>query len=140
MTLPDVNVLIYAFRRDTEQHQLCRSWLERTILGESQFGVSQLTLSAVVRIATNPRIFAEPSSMEETFAYCSDIMGQPHCELIEPGDRHWQIFEELCKKSGVRGPRVSDAWFAALAVERGCTWISCDRDYARFPGLDWREP
>lgn len=140
MTLPDVNVLIYAFRKDSEHHEVCRSWLERTILGESQFGVSGLTLSAVVRIATNPRVFREPSTVEESFAYCRAIMGQPHCELIEPGERHWRIFEELCKKAGVRGPKVSDAWFAALAVERGCTWITCDRDYARFPGLDWREP
>jgi len=40
----------------------------------------------------------------------------------------------------MRGPRVADAWFAALAIERGCTWITLDRDYARFPGLDWEEP
>jgi predicted nucleic acid-binding protein len=43
-------------------------------------------------------------------------------------------------KSGTRGPRVSDAWFAALAIEHGCTWITFDRDYARFDGLQWREP
>ncbi|HWB49334.1 MAG TPA: hypothetical protein VG651_09510 [Stellaceae bacterium] len=36
---------------------------------------------------------------------------------------------------------VTDAWFAALAIERGgCTWITYDRDYARFPGLDRRLP
>jgi hypothetical protein len=38
------------------------------------------------------------------------------------------------------GPRISDAWFAALAIEHGCVWITCDRDYTRFPDLDWREP
>jgi predicted nucleic acid-binding protein len=27
-----------------------------------------------------------------------------------------------------------------LAIEHGCTWITYDRDYARFPDLDWREP
>ena len=26
--LPDVNVLIYAFRSDTPHHALCRQWLE----------------------------------------------------------------------------------------------------------------
>jgi predicted nucleic acid-binding protein len=39
-----------------------------------------------------------------------------------------------------RGPRVSDAWFAALAIEWGCEWITLDRDYARFPGLAWQVP
>jgi predicted nucleic acid-binding protein len=33
--------------------------------------------------------------------------------------------------------RVTDAWFAALAIESGCEWITLDRDYARFPGLRW---
>jgi predicted nucleic acid-binding protein len=32
------------------------------------------------------------------------------------------------------------AWYAALAVEWGCEWITMDRDYARFPGLKWRVP
>jgi predicted nucleic acid-binding protein len=27
MILPDMNVLIYAFRRDRPQHQACHSWL-----------------------------------------------------------------------------------------------------------------
>jgi hypothetical protein len=43
-------------------------------------------------------------------------------------------------KTGVRGPRITDARFAALAIEHGCTSITDDRDYARFPKLDWREP
>ncbi len=60
--------------------------------------------------------------------------------MVTPGERHWPIFRDLCLKTGTRGPRVSDAWFAALAIEHGCTWITFDRDYARFPGLDWRAP
>jgi hypothetical protein len=35
---------------------------------------------------------------------------------------------------------VTDAWFAALAIESGCDWITLDRDFARFPGLNWRQP
>jgi predicted nucleic acid-binding protein len=59
---------------------------------------------------------------------------------VEPGERHWAIFRDLCVKSKTRGPRITDAWFAALAIEHGCTWITFDRDYARFDGLEWREP
>jgi predicted nucleic acid-binding protein len=35
---------------------------------------------------------------------------------------------------------VQNAWLAALAIESGCEWITLDRDFARFPGLRWREP
>jgi len=138
--LADVNVLVYAFRRDTERHAVCKQWLDSVVSGDMQFGLSQLALSAVVRIVTNPRIFTQPSTIEEAFTFCDNLLEQPHCEVVQPGDRHWMIFSRLCKETGTRGPRVSDAWFAALAIEHGCTWVTCDRDFARFPGLDWRGP
>jgi toxin-antitoxin system PIN domain toxin len=138
--LPDVNVLIYAFRTDSAQHAVCKPWLDKVVTGEAQFGMSPLALSAVARITTNPRIFRQPSPTDEAFAYCGTLLSQPHCEVVRPGGRHWSIFTRLCIETGTRGPRIADAWFAALAVERGCTWITYDRDYARFPELDWREP
>lgn len=140
MILPDVNVLIYAFRKDTAQHAVCKPWLDAVVAGDTRFGLSPLALAAVARIATNPRIFRHPSSIGEAFAYCDNLLGQPHCEIVRPGERHWTIFTQLCIETGTRGPRISDAWFAALAIEHGCTWITYDRDYARFPRLDWQEP
>ena len=140
MILPDVNVLIYAFRADSARHSVCKPWLDRIVLGDAQFGLSPLALSAVARIATNPRIFKEPSSVEEVFAFCDNLLGQPHCQPVSPGPRHWSIFTRICLEADVRGPRISDAWFAALAIEHGCAWITYDRDYARFPKLEWREP
>ena len=140
MILPDVNVLIYAFRADFAQHAVCHRWLIDVVSGDARFGMSPTTLAAVVRITTNPRAFKEPSAIEEAFGFCEDLLNQPHCQVVEPGERHWDIFRRLCIASGTKGPRVSDAWFAALAIEWGCEWITLDRDYARFPGLTWRGP
>ena len=140
MILADVNVLIFAFRADAPHHDVCKAWLDGVIRGDARFGVSPLALSAVVRVTTNTRTFAQPSTLAEAFGFCDDLLGQPHCEIVEPGERHWPIFRDLCLTTGTRGPRISDAWFAALAIERGCTFITFDRDYARFPGLSWRVP
>ncbi|HEY3812587.1 MAG TPA: type II toxin-antitoxin system VapC family toxin [Caulobacteraceae bacterium] len=140
MILPDVNVLIHAFRQDMPRHAVCRSWLKDVVTGDARFGLSPLALNALVRITTNPRTFVTPSSIEEAFGFCDDLLGQPHCEVIEPGERHWGIFRRLCLETGTRGPPVTDAWFAALAIESGCDWITLDRDFARFPGLNWRQP
>lgn len=140
MDLPDVNILVYAFRPDLEHHPRSRAWLDHSIVGHAPFAISPLTLSAVVRITTNPRSFRQPSTHDEVFGFCEDLMGQPNCQLLEPGRRHWDIFRRLCEDSGTTGPRVSDAWYAALAIEHGCEWITFDRDFARFPGLKWRAP
>jgi hypothetical protein len=139
MKAPDVNVLINAFRRDVSQHQVCRSWLDAVVLGQSTFAVSPLVLSAVVRVTTGAS-YPSRSSLEEAFGFCRDLIGQPNCRLIEPGERHWSIFERLCVETNTMGPRVTDAWFAALAIEHGCEWVTLDRDYARFPGLNWSTP
>jgi toxin-antitoxin system PIN domain toxin len=140
MILPDVNVLIYAFRRDDPKHNLCNSWLNGVVAAQEQFGMSRLALAALARITTNPRGFSSPSSLSEVFAFSNYLLKQPHCQLIEPGARHWDIFQRLCVDTDTRGPRITDAWYAALSIEWGCEWITFDRDYSRFPGLKWRVP
>jgi toxin-antitoxin system PIN domain toxin len=140
MILPDVNVLIYAFRRDVPQHAVCRAWLIDTVTSDTRFGLSPLALAAVIRIATNPRAFRTPSEVGEVFSFCETLLGQPQCQTVEPGERHWEIFKRLCIETDTRAARVTDAWFAALAIEWGCEWITFDRDYARFPGLKWKVP
>jgi len=140
MILPDVNVLIYAFRQDMAQHTMCNSWLTRIVASDAPFGISPLALSALVRVTTNPRSYRIPSTVDEAFTFCDYLRGQPNCQLVEPGEQHWDIFKRLCIAADIRGPRVTDAWYAALAIEWGCEWITMDRDYARFPGLKWQVP
>jgi hypothetical protein len=38
------------------------------------------------------------------------------------------------------GPLVSDAQLAALTIESGGVLHTTDRDFARFPGLRWKNP
>ncbi len=140
MILPDVNVLVYGFRSDSVDHQRYRDWLESVINGPEAYGVAPQVLGAVVRVTTHPRIFARPSTLDDALAFSRVLMEQPNATLIVPGDRHWQIFERLCQGARAAGNLVRDAWFAALAIESGCEWITTDRDYARFAGLRWRAP
>lgn len=140
MILPDVNVLIYAFRPDAQEHAICNPWLNAIVNGEARFGISPLALAAVVRTTTHRRSFGTASTLTEAFAFCDYLLGQPHCQIVEPGERHWDIFKRLCVETNTRGPRVTDAWYAALAIEAGAEWITMDRDFARFPGLRWTVP
>ena len=135
MILPDVNALVYALRQDDPKHEMSRVWLEAIIRGDATFALSKMTLSAVVRIATNRRFYPAASTLEDAFGFCDDLMTQPHCQLIEPGERHWDIFRRLCVETGTRGGETTDAWFAALAIEWGCEWVTFDRDFLKFSGL-----
>jgi toxin-antitoxin system PIN domain toxin len=138
--LPDVNVLLYAFRRDAERHDKFRGWLEQTVNGDEPYGVSPQTLASLVRISTHPRIYRQPSTRGEALEFCQALLQPETCTIVQPGVRHWSIFVDLCDRARVTGNLVQDAWFAALAMESGCEWISTDGDYGRFPGLRWRPP
>lgn len=140
MILADVNVHLSAYRPDSPVHDRCRNWLNAVIAADYPFGVSPLVLSAVVRIATNRRAFDPPSITSDAIDYCEELLAQPNCIVIQPRERHWSIFAGLCRTADVRAGLIPDAWFAALAIEHGCEWISLDRDFRRFPGLRWRNP
>ena len=138
MILPDVNVLLYAFRPDAEFHYIYRPWLQQVVNGDEQFAMSPQVLSSVIRIATNPKAFVSPDKLAHVLAFSTALLDHPNCRIVQPGPRHWALFRTICQKSGATGNLVQDAWFAAVAIEHGCEWITEDRDYRRFPGLRWR--
>jgi hypothetical protein len=140
MLLPDVNVLVYAFREDAPDHRRFRRWLEKLVRGEEPYGIADLVLSGFLRIVTGPRIFIPPAPIDFALEFAKAIRENPRCTRIAPGPRHWEIFTRLCREAGVKGNLVPDAYLAALAIESGSEWITTDRDFARFPGLRWRHP
>ena len=140
MVLPDINILVHAFRADAEEHDVCREWLLEQLNGPSDFALLRNVLSGFLRVVTHPRVFREPSPLGEALGFCQVLVD---CELshwIEPGDRHWKIFVSLCRDADARGNLIPDAWFAAVAIEHGCEWVTLDRDFARFSELKWRAP
>ena len=140
MILIDVNVLVYAHREDAPDHQPYLGWLYSVINSEQTYGMAELVLSGFIRVATHPKVFDPPSSLDTALAFADQLLDQPNCLRVRPGPRHWNIFAELCRTSGAKGNLAADAYLAALAIEIGAEWITTDRDFARFPGLRWRHP
>ena len=140
MVLLDVNVLVYAHRAEAPHHKRYQRWLQEQVSSGEAFGISELVLSAFVRVVTHPRIFRTPTPLQEAFRAVGILRDQPNGVLVSPGPRHWDIFADLCRKAEAKGNLVPDAYLAALAIESGCEWITTDRDYSRFPGLRWRHP
>ncbi len=140
MILPDVNVLVYAHREDAHDHPAYRDWLESAVNADSAFGLSDLVVSGFVRIVTHPRVFMPASSLADAMQFAQELRNRPNRVGVTPGRDHWRIFRRLCDAAGAKGNLVPDAFFAAMAIEHGCEWITTDGDFARFPGLRWRHP
>lgn len=140
MLLADVNVLVNALVRESPDHERHRGWLSDRVAGDVDFGMSELVLSGVVRVVTNPRVYRTPLSTGSALAFVEVIVNSPRCVLLRPGARHFAIFITMCQTVATRGNTAADAYHAALAIEHGCTWVTNDRGFARFPGLRWQKP
>jgi len=138
--LMDVNLLVYAHREDAPDHARYHQWLLDALAGEEGVAVSELVLSGFLRIVTHPKIFNPPSSLEAAIAFTRDLRSHPNLSVLSPGRRHWDIFLRLCREGDAVGNRIPDAYHAALALETGCSWISADRGFARYPGVKWQHP
>ncbi|MCL4845768.1 MAG: PIN domain-containing protein [Acidobacteria bacterium] len=140
MIAPDVNVLLYAFREESERHAEYHAWLQDALNGTESVALFEPVLSAVMRIATHPAVFRPPSPRDIVEAFIDACLAAPAAIAMRAESGHWPIFRELCARVDCRGNLIQDAYLAAIAVEHNCTYITTDRDYARFPRLRCRHP
>ena len=140
MILVDANLLLYAYDPNAAEHTSSRRWLEATLSGSQLVRFSWVTLWAFLRITTNPRVFERPLSMAEAEGHVSSWLAQAAVGILEPGERHWDILQQIAREGQASGALVMDAALAAIAIEHGATLCTTDRDFARFPGLKWTNP
>jgi uncharacterized protein len=138
--LIDADLLLYAYDPDSPHHELSRRWFEGVLSGSGLVRFPWMTLWAFLRISTNPRVYVHPLSAVEAGDAVASWLEQPNAGNVEPGERHLEILNGLLREGQASGPLVMDAVLAAIAIEHGATLCSTDRDFARFPGLDWQNP
>lgn len=141
MLFLDVNVVVRAHRpADSERSAQVREWLVPRLTGSESIGVSEFVLSAMIRIATNGRIFTEPSPPSEALAFAQALLDAPAVTPVRPGGRHWRIFSDLVSAQRLRANDVPDAYLAAIAVEHRATLVTSDQGFARFPDVHILDP
>jgi toxin-antitoxin system PIN domain toxin len=140
MILPDVNVLVYAFRREAVDHDRYARWLTTTA-ATSELGLPESVLVGTIRIVTSPRIMADPAPTPVALRFVEALLEAPRARLLAPTKATWSRFRSIASNDAhVRGQLVPDAWLAALAVSHGGRLATADRGFARFEGLKWFVP
>ena len=140
MILLDANLLLYAYDSDAAHHRKARSWLEDLFAKPEPVLLPWQSVYAFMRIATNPRAWKRPLTIEEARGIVDEWLSLANLTVAFPGERHWTILRDLLTDSQCRGPLISDAALAALAIEHGATLATNDRDFSRFPKLRTMNP
>jgi len=136
----DVNLLLYAYDAASPHHAKARAWIEEAFSGTAPVGLPWQTVSAFLRIMTNPRLPGQRFTLEEAVQVVDRWLEQPNVRVLAPGDDHWPLFRQMIMEGQAPGPLVTDAHLAALTMEYGGELHTTDRDFARFPGLRWTNP
>jgi hypothetical protein len=140
MILIDVNLLIYAIDSASPHHQAARDWLENTLSGADEVGLTWNVVLAFLRIVTHPAVVRRPLVPEVALDYVESWLQQPCVRTVVPGAKHWLIFRSLIRSTGTAGNLTSDAHLAALALEHDCELYSSDHDFKRFRGIKHTNP
>ena len=137
MILLDANLLVYAHVASVPQHRSAASWLDAQLNADAIVALPWQSLLSFARITTNPRIFERPLAVESAWNQVERWLDCPVVRIPVPGERHREILGRLIRISVDRPNLIPDAHVAALAIENGFILCSSDRDFARFPGLNW---
>ncbi len=140
MKIVDLNVLLYVVNEDAPQHERVVAWWERALNGDETIGLAWMVVSGFLRVSTNHRVFPHPLSGEDAVLQVDTWLALDVISVVTETRDHWRLLRELLAETGVAGNLTTDAHLAALAMTRGATLVSCDADFARFPGLRWENP
>lgn len=140
MRIVDLNILLYAVNSDSEHHATVRKWWERVLGGDETVGLPWLVLLGFLRLATNPRVFPRPLSVEDALERIDAWLARDNVYAVRARDDHWEVLRALLGSAGTAGNLTTDAHLAALAISHDAVLASCDADFARFRDLRWENP
>jgi toxin-antitoxin system PIN domain toxin len=140
MIVLDANVLLYAYDPEAVQHSVCHRWLTNAFNGREIIGLPWQTALAFLRISTHPKVYRKPMSMDRASGLVASWLERPQVVSLSPEAGFWAILRKQLATAQVRGPLVTDAALAAMAIEQGAAICTTDRDFRRFDGLTLIDP
>jgi toxin-antitoxin system PIN domain toxin len=137
----DTNILVQAHREDAPFHEAALACVRALAEGSSAWAIAWPSVHEFYGVATNPRIFAPPSTPAQAIAQIDAWLASPTLQLLTESPRHWHTLEPLLSTGLIRGAQVHDARIAALCLQHGVReLLTADRDFSRFPALRTSNP
>jgi toxin-antitoxin system PIN domain toxin len=131
---PDVNVLLAASREDHPHHAVAFDWLNEAIADSAsggRFTVIPLVTASFLRLATNGRIFATPTPIEEAIAFVDALVSAPGATTATLGPE-WPVLRQLCLDKQLTANALPDAWLAAVVLQLGEHLATFDSDFKKL--------
>ena len=142
MIAVDTNLLVYAHRRESSQHEQANAVIRALAEGTQTWAIPWPCVYEFFSVVTNPRIWKDAASLPaQAWQQLNAWVQSPTNVLLSETEGFLAVLERFVQRPRVRGGIVNDARIAALCVAHGVeTLLSADRDFALFPELKVRNP
>lgn len=142
MVAVDTNVLVYAHRRETEEHETALGVLRELSESSGPWAIPWPCVYEFFSVVTNPRIWKDAASTPaEGWSQLEAWFEAPTLRMLAEPEGFASVLQVFLRRSRVRGPMVHDARVAALCVAHGVeTLLTRDRDFSLFPELSIKNP
>src|ERR1022692_5350194 len=84
MILPDINLLIYAHNIRAPHHQKALHWWNQCLQGHEGVALAWVVILGFVRIATHPKVFERPMSVEDAVGRVEEWLSLPPIPFVLP--------------------------------------------------------
>ena len=122
--LVDANILLYAVDEENPFHVPARLWLEKSLNGPRRVGLPWQSLTAFMRIVTNPRAGPDPLEPADAWAIVEDWLDVGNTWVPQPGHRYRKILSRLIRDMRPSANLIPDTALAALCIEHGLAIVS----------------
>lgn len=131
---PDVNVLIAASRSDHPHHKIALAVLSEAVAActdGASLKLMPMVVASFLRLVTNPKIFVQPTPVEDAIGFIDALVAVPGIEMPFLG-AEWPIFRQLCAEQQLTANAIPDAWLAAAVIQLGEHLVTFDGDFKKL--------
>ena len=131
---PDVNVLIAASRSDHPHHRTAFAVLSEAVAAcadGASLKLMPMVVASFLRLVTNPKIFVQPTPIEDAIGFLDALMAVPGIEMPRLSTE-WPIFRQLCMEKQLSANDIPDAWLAAAVIQVGEHLVTFDTDFKKL--------
>lgn len=133
---PDVNLLVAASRSDHPHHKTAYAYLDKMVkacANGASIKLAPMVAASFLRLTTHPKIFVQPTPMEDALAFLDALLGVPGVEMVALG-AEWPVFRQLCAGKKLAANAIPDAWLAAMVIQLGEHLVTFDTDFKKLLG------
>jgi predicted nucleic acid-binding protein len=137
----DTNLLVYAYREDSDFHATAVEQLRPVIEGDSPWALPWTCVHEFIGVVTGGRVYKPASPLSNVLDFLDSLMTSPQLHLLAESPGYFEKLRELALAAKLSGPRIHDARIAALCLHHGVRELwTADRDFSMFPKLKTRNP